>query len=166
MGCRRHDQWVKSVNSERRTSEPGIALLATLVTMLILGVVATIVLTTVPGPTSKDVGGSSSGTTTTIPQTVASGAQLAALTACKADFQLIQSALDLFRSLNGTLPPPGPTWATSASQGGPFVQSWPSVSDRFSLNWNGTTLSVIPSKGVSSHGSYGTRVPPTGCYAR
>jgi len=153
------------VNLARRAGERGVALLATLLTLLILGVVATIVLTTVPGTTPKSPGGASSGTTTTVPHTVASGAQMASVVACRADFQSVESALHLFRSLNGTPPAPGTAWATSASHGGPFMQSWPTGSGRFTLSWNGATLSVIPVAVVSSHGSVGTSAPPTGCYA-
>ena len=147
--------------------EQGIALLGTLLTLIVLGVMAVIMLNT--------LGGSPSGTgtittipgatTTTVPATAESGAQEAAASACQANYQAIETALADYRSFNGSLPAAGAAWATAATNGGPFLQVWPESALYYSITWNGAQLSVIPVRGASSHGSDGTSSPKSGCFA-
>jgi len=133
-----------------------------------LGIQATIVLTlnfgSSPSPVATTMPGSSS-TTTTEPQNVASEQQVAKRTACQSNFSVVTTAVSYYRSLNGSNPPAGTAWATSKSAGGPYLQTWPSGAPAYSVTWNGAILSVIPTKGRASHGSFGTASPPTGCFA-
>jgi len=87
------------------------------------------------------------------------------VSACQANYQAIETALADYRSLNGSSPAPGDAWATSASNGGPFLQVWPQSALYYSITWNGAELSVVPARGTSSHGSDGTSSPRSGCFA-
>jgi hypothetical protein len=142
-------------------------MLATLVTLIILAVLVVIMFNSLGGSPST------TGTTTTIPGVTAttapatpeSGAQEAAVSACEANFQAIESALADYRSLNGSSPAAGVAWATAAVNGGPYLQEWPESATYYSITWNGTQLSVVPKRGVTSLGSDGTPSPKTGCFA-
>jgi hypothetical protein len=145
--------------------ERGSALIGTLLTVIILGVMAVIMLNTLggsPASTGPTIPGA---TTTTAPATPANGAQEAAVSACQANYQAILTALADYRALNGSAPAAGVAWATAAGNGGPFLQVWPQSASHYSITWNGVQLSVIPVKGASSHGSDGTSSPKTGCFA-
>jgi hypothetical protein len=154
--------------SRRRTHgsyrDEGIALLGTLLTLVILGVMAVIMFNTLggspSGPTTTILGE----TTTTAP-TPESGAQAAAVSACQANYQAIETALADYRSLNDSSPAAGTAWATATANGGPFFQVWPETALYYSITWNGVQLSVIPVRGASSHGSDGTISPKSGCFA-
>ena len=142
-------------------------MLGTLLTVIVLGVMAVIVLNTLGGSpsgtgTTTTIPGA---TTTTVPATAESGAQKAAASACQANYQAIETALADYRSLNGSLPAAGAAWATAASNGGPYLQVWPESAPYYSITWNGAQLSVIPVRGKSSHGSDGTSSPKSGCFA-
>ena len=146
--------------------EQGAAAIGLLLVVVILGVLATVVLS--GGPNSAPSGATSTvagQTTTTALRNVAGGAALAAIAACRADYELVASAINNFRALNGAGPASGTSWATSTAGGGPFLQSWPTSPRHFSLTRNGSTLSVVPRHGVASHGSLGTVQPRTGCFA-
>ena len=149
--------------------ERGSSLLGILSVVATLGILAVIVLTlnfgSTPSPGGTTVPGSSQTTTTTGPQDIASEQQVAERAACQANFTVIITAVADYRSLNGSNPPAGIGWATSTSAGGPYVQTWPSGAPAYSLTWNGATLSVVPTKGRASHGSFGTSSPATGCFA-
>ena len=147
------------------TTEAGFALLGTLAVVIVLGVMVTVALATLQPkatPSSTTLPGA---TTTTIPQSAASGAQEAAIAACQADYQVINSAISEYSALQGDYPPSGTGWATSSANGGPLLQTWPSEANYFALTWNGSVLSVVPARGPASHGSAGTNFPPTGCFA-
>ncbi len=142
-------------------------MLATLVTLIILGVMAVIMFNTLGGSPSGTSAGTTipGATTTTIPVTPENGAQEAATSSCHLNFQSIETALAEYRALNGSLPAPGTAWATEAANGGPFLQVWPESAPYYSITWNGALLSVIPVRGASSHGSDGTISPKSGCFA-
>ena len=142
-------------------------MLATLLTVIILGVLAVIMFNTLGGsPSGTDTGTTIPGeVTTTVPATPANGAKAAAVSACQANYQALVTALTDYRSLNGSPPVAGTAWATSKSNGGPYLQVWPESATYYSITWNGTQLSVIPARGTPSHGSDGTSSPKTGCYA-
>ncbi len=142
-----------------------MALVGTLMVVIILGVMVSIALSINPQSPSSSVNGSISGTTTTIPQSIGSGANEAAVSACEINFQAITTALDNYRAVNASSPPPGHLWATSSTKGGPFIQEWPPYSLYYNIVWNGVVLSVIPEKGTASRGSVGTPSPATGCFA-
>jgi hypothetical protein len=150
-----------------RGREQGVAMLGTLLTVIILGVLVTIVLnsqkSTPPsaGPTTTIPGT----TTTTAPSTAASGAQLAAISACQANYSALETAIADYRSLNGSNPAAGAAWATSSANGGPYLQVWPESAPYYQITWNGVELSVVPVRGVPSHGDDGTSSPRTGCFA-
>jgi type II secretory pathway pseudopilin PulG len=136
-----------------------------LLVVVILGILATIVLAVQGSTSPKGTNGAASqGTTTTAPQSVGSAAQESAISACEADYQTVNSALQTYRTLKGTEPAAGSAWAT-AGAGGALLASWPTDPQYFTITWDGTQLSVIPAKGTASHGSVGTSTPPTGCFA-
>jgi hypothetical protein len=139
-------------------------MLATLLTVIILGVMVVIMLNTLGGTTSPGttIPGA---TTTTAPATPANGAQEAAVSACQANFQALETAISDYRALNGSLPVAGTAWATATDNGGPYLPAWPESAPYYSITWNGTLLSVVPVRGVSSHGDDGTGSPKTGCFA-
>ena len=145
-------------------TEEGFSLLGTLSVVLILGVLAMIALTSAPSPSSPSPSGSA-GRATTLPSSPASGASLATMLACKTDFLSLTLAVEDYLAANGVNPPAGTTWATRPTNGGALIQSWP-VINGFTFVWNGSKLSVVPKKGLSSTGSFGTSSPPTGCFAK
>ena len=149
--------------------ESGVAMIGTLAVVIILGILVTIVLSTkTPSTPNTTQETSSSGalvTTTTVPQSVGSAAQQAAVSTCQLNFQAITTALTDYHALNGSNPAAGTAWATSSAKGGPYMQSWPNGRPYYSLEWNGTILSVVPVRGSASHGSIGTSAPATGCFA-
>ncbi len=147
--------------------EQGVAMLATLLTIIILGVMVVIMFNTLGGsPLSTGTTTTIPGVTpTTAPGTPESGAQEAAVSACQANYQAIESALDDYRSLNGSSPAAGTAWVTATANGGPYLQVWPEGAPYYSITWNGAQLSVIPGRGAPSHGSDGTGSPKSGCFA-
>jgi type II secretory pathway pseudopilin PulG len=140
-------------------------MISTLAVVVILGVLVTIVLSTKHPATPSGAGSSSSLSTTTVPQSVGSGAQEAAISACQLNFQALTTALTDYRALNGAYPAAGTAWATSSTNGGPYLAAWPADVHYYSITWNGSILSVLPAKGTASHGSMGTNTPVTGCFA-
>jgi hypothetical protein len=143
-------------------------MLATLLTLIILAVMVVIMFNTLGGsPSGTGTGTTIPGatSTTTAPTTPGSGAQEAAASACRANYQAIETALADYRSLNGSLPAAGVAWATASTNGGPYLQVWPESALYYSITWNGVQLSVIPARGASSHGSDGTSSPKSGCFA-
>jgi len=145
-----------------------VAMVSTLVTVIILGVIAGVVISesshSKPSP-STNLSGSDATTTTTSPQSIGTDTQLAAVSGCETNFTTISTAVQTYSTENGSAPPAGIAWATSSSNGGPFLQSWPTDPQYYSITWNGVSENVIPKKGVASHGSMGTNSPATGCYA-
>jgi hypothetical protein len=145
-------------------------MLGILLTVIVLGVMVVIMFNTLGGTptgTGTTVPGSNAtpGTTTTAPATPANGAQEAAVTACQANYQAIETALTEYRSLNGSSPGAGAAWVTATANGGPYLQAWPESATYYSITWNGARLSVIPVRGAPSHGTDGTSSPKTGCFA-
>lgn len=142
-------------------------MLGILLTVIILGVMVVIMLKTLggsspsAGPTTTIPGV----TPTTAPATPANGAQEAAVSACEANFQALETALSDYNALNGSLPAAGDAWATATTNGGPYMQAWPETTTYYTITWNGTQLSVIPKIGAASHGSDGTSSPKSGCFA-
>jgi hypothetical protein len=140
-------------------------MISMLITVLILGALVTVVLVRPHGSTPSGATTGGAATTTTTPQSLASVVPPARVAACEADFNVLEAAVSQYETLNGGPPAPGTAWATSTSNSGPFLQSWPSGAPNFSLSWNGSRISVIPRKGTPSRASYGTNSPPTGCFA-
>lgn len=137
-------------------------MIATLLVVIILGILVTIVLTSNSGtPTTT---GTSSTPTTTQPKTVAAGASEATLAACEANFVTLETAVESYEAVHGSDPPSGTTWATSAQGGQALLPSWP-TSASYVITWSGSTLSVVPHRGVASRGSFGSSSPASGCYA-
>lgn len=138
-----------------------------LAVLVVLGVLATITLTmtgqSTPSATPRG-DGSASGVTTTTPRTVVSGASLAAIAACRANFATVATAISNYRAVNGANPPPGSAWSTSTTNNGPFLQSWPNGAPYYTINWDGTSVIVTPHVGTRSVGSSGVPAPATGCY--
>jgi hypothetical protein len=152
--------------------EHGVALLATLITVLILGVMTVIMFNALDGSPSDTVTATTTpgettlpGATTSTPATPASDAQEAAVSACQLNYTAIETALGDYRTLNGSLPAAGTAWATATTNGGPYLQAWPESAHYYLITWNGAQLSVIPTRGASSHGTDGTSSPKSGCFA-
>ncbi|MGC2167545.1 MAG: hypothetical protein WA580_00415 [Acidimicrobiales bacterium] len=154
--------------ARRRRSERGVGMISTLAVVVILGVIVTIVIADggTPSTPQTSVSGTPSGTTTTTgASTIGSDAKAAAISSCLGNFEIVESAISDYQTLDGSIPPAGTTWATSPSSG-PILLSWPSDPPYYTLSWNGHVLSVIPAHGgVASHGNTGTSSPPTGCHA-
>jgi type II secretory pathway pseudopilin PulG len=147
--------------------DQGFSLIAILAVVMLLGILATIAvsvnLSTSPaGPPTTASPGPGVGTTTAT--NVGSVSRQATLSACEASYASVDAALEAYRTMNGRSPARGTAWATSAADGGPFLQSWPS-DPRYAITWDGSLLSVVPSRGATSHGSFGASSPPSGCYA-
>ena len=142
-------------------------MIGTLITLIILGVMAVVMFNTLSGSPSSTTTTSSipGGTTTTAPVSPESGAQEAAVSACQANFQAIETAIADYQSLNGSPPAAGTAWVNSSAHGGPYLQSWPATSRYYTLTWTGAQLDVTTPTGVASHGTYGTASPKTGCFA-
>jgi len=146
--------------------EQGSALLGTLLTVIVLGVMVVIMLNTLGTPSGTGTGTTIPGqAATTLPATPESGAQEGAASACRVNYLAIQTALADYRSLNGSLPAAGSAWATETANGGPYLQVWPENALYYSISWNGAQLSVIPVRGAASHGSDGASSPKSGCFA-
>jgi hypothetical protein len=147
--------------------DDGVALLATLITIVIVAVMVVIMFNTLGGsPRNAGTGTTIPGaTTTTAPTTPVNGAQEAAVSACQGNYQAIETALADYRALNGSSPAAGTAWATTATNGGPYLQAWPESALYYSIAWNGTQLNVVPVHGAASHGSDGTSSPRSGCFA-
>jgi hypothetical protein len=151
----------------RRRGEQGIAMVSTLVTVIVLGVIAGVIVSESShskASPSTNVSGSAA-TTSTTPQSIGTDTQLAAVSGCEANFTVIATAIQDYSAVNGSPPPAGTAWATSSTNGGAILQSWPSDPQYYTITWNGVSESVVPKKGVASHGSMGTSSPATGCYA-
>lgn len=145
--------------------ERGFTMVATLSVVVLLAVLVTITLSLNLGsssPPARPTTHTSSATTTTAPTSVASAAGEATSAACEANFAIVNSALQEYRSLNGSDPPAGTAWAT---EGGALLESWPSDPSAYAITWNGRSLSVIPVRGAPARGSPGNQALKTGCYA-
>jgi len=162
----RHDREHSVCSDETERGSSLLGILSVVATLGILAIIAlTFTLGSSPSSPKTSVGGSPGTTTTSGPQDVASEQSVAERVACQANFTVVSTAVTEYRSLNASNPPAGTAWAASASTGGPYMQSWPSGAPAYRLTWNGTTLSVVPTKGIASHGSAGTSSPATGCFA-
>jgi len=146
-------------------TEEGVSMIATLIVVVILGVLVSIALSSGHGapPPASDSG--SPTTTTTTTSNIGAVATEATVTACQANYATINTAVQDYRAVNGVAPPAGTAWATSSAMGGPLLQSWPTDAKYYSITWNGKVVSVVPVQGVASHGTYGTASPATGCFA-
>jgi hypothetical protein len=158
------------------SAERGSSLIALLIVMLILGLMAAVTLgglgytpnSAITGIPSTMPGGGAivAPTATTIaPNRRSRDTSEVAIAACRSGYATVKAAVLKYKKLNGSLPPAGTAWARSAGGGGPLLRVWPRDDDRFTIVWNGSTLSVVPLKGVTARGSMGTNSPPTGCFA-
>lgn len=145
--------------------DQGFTMVATLSVVVLLALLVTITLSLSLGsssPPTPPTSHTSGATTTTAPTSVASGATEATTAACEANFAIVSSALQEYRSLNGGDPPAGTAWAT---RGGSLLETWPSDPSSYAITWNGREFSVIPVRGTPAHGSLGNQALKTGCYA-
>ncbi|MFI5035763.1 MAG: hypothetical protein ACHQFZ_06120 [Acidimicrobiales bacterium] len=143
-----------------------MAMVATLMVVVILAVMVSIALSAGSGPTPHGTSVANGPTTST---TAASNAsqdfRSARVSQCQADYQSLKTALATYRALNGAYPPAGTAWATSSANGGPYLQSWPTDAKHFTISWNGSSLNVVPYRGLAARGSDGSRSPASGCFA-
>ena len=82
--------------------EEGFTLIELLIVIVVLGILAAVVVFALGGITGKS-----------------------AVAACQADGNTISTAMAAFTAQNPTIPPT-PTLLTGTSDGGPYLQSWPS----------------------------------------
>jgi hypothetical protein len=141
-------------------------MVSTLAVVVILGVIVTAAISNGPSGPQTSVGGSPVGTTTTTSiKSIGSDATASATAACLASYTEVDTAMTYYMALKGVVPPTGTTWATSSPGGSALIESWPSGAPYYSITWNGVEFSVIPKRGIPSHGNSGTSTPATGCYA-
>ena len=147
----------------------GVSLVGMLVSLIILGILAYVAVNFLvsPSATVPVVTGTSTApsATPTTGQPLSSVLHLAVVTACRADFTSVETAISDYRAVSGANPPSGTAWATATLSGGPFLQSWPTGNGAYAIGWNGANVVVTPRSGVASVGNVGTPTPPTGCYA-
>jgi hypothetical protein len=157
---------VPTATSRHAKREEGVSMVATLVVVVILGVVASVVIAGQNTNSKNQKARALPGvTTTTAPRSTGSASEESTVAACQADYQSINTALGAYKALNGHSPAPGTSWATSSLNGGPFLTTWPSQVRSFTLVWTGTTLNVVPRIGTASEGSMGDASAKTGCFA-
>jgi hypothetical protein len=162
-----------------RGSEPaerGSSLIALLLVVLILGVTAAVALgglgytpnSTITGIPSTMPGGGAivaATSTTVVAKSRNNNPRESPIAACRADYAIVRAAVQKYEKINGSLPAAGTAWASSSANGGPLLGEWPRGEGRFTIVWNGSMLSVVPAVGTATHGSMGTKAPPTGCFA-
>jgi type II secretory pathway pseudopilin PulG len=161
------EQW-EQADPASDARDQGFTMVATLSVVALLAILVTITLSLNLGtssPPGRSTNHSSATTTTTAPKSVASGATEATTAACEANFAIVNSALEEYRSLDGGDPPAGTAWATYNADGGALLETWPSDPSSYTIAWNGRELSVIPARGAPAHGSLGNQALKTGCYA-
>jgi hypothetical protein len=138
-------------------------MLGILIVVVILGVLAAIALSQLEHTTTTHAAAK---TDASLKRSTGASStnQQAAIAACQADFQIVQQLLQLYQTEHQANPPAGTAWALSLASEGEPGDAWPS-SPSFSISWDGSVLSVVPTTGAASHGSSGTVSPPTGCFA-
>jgi len=157
-------------------AERGSSLIGLLIVLVILGLMA--------AATLGGLGYTSNPAITGVPLTMPGGGAIVATTSttvltpnpndhpstttiatCRADYATVSSAVQSYERHNGVLPPAGTAWAHLTVKGVPLLRVWQRDKHNYVIEWNGSTLSVVPAKGVTAHGSAGTSSPPTGCFA-
>lgn len=164
---RRSKRQFRTIVTVRARSERGVAMLSTLIVVIILGVIVTVAIAdhSSTSPSSSTNAATVTNTTAPTAKTVGSDSQASTVAACEANFSELSTAITTYRALHGGPPPAGTAWATSTTDGAPILQSWSNASVGYQIEWNGVTLSVVPSHGTPSHGSFGTQSPATGCFS-
>ncbi len=137
--------------------ESGVALVATLASLIIVATLVVIVLdqTSITPPVTLSPG-------TTVDASAAAASRLANQATCEANFEALSGALKTYVTLHGANPPAGRSWATSS--GDALLRAWPD-GNGYVITWDGRALSVRPAHGRSSINSDGTQSPPSGCLA-
>ncbi len=138
--------------------DSGIALVATLASLIIVAVLVVLVLSHTSSPPSITL---SPGTT--LDASAPTVSRLAEQAACEANFETVSGALNAYVTLHGAYPPAGTAWAT-ANADGPLLRAWPSQAG-FAITWNGVALEVRPAHGSASVGSDGEVSRHDGCFA-
>ena len=138
----------------RPRRESGIALVATLASLIIVAILVAVVLSMSSSPPVALSPG------TTLDTSPGAAARLANQATCEANFEAVSGALNAYVTLHGTNPPAGRAWATPTS--GALLRAWP-VGEGYAIVWDGHALSVRPSHGRPSFNSDGATSPPSGC---
>jgi hypothetical protein len=168
-----------SIPAPRRSSdaaERGSSLIGLLIVLLILGLMAAATLgglgyTSNPAftgvPLTMPGGGAIVGTTSTtiLAPSPSNHSSTTAIANCQTDYARVSAALQRYERLNGAPPPKGTAWAHLVVKGSPLLRAWQRDNHYYSIVWNGSTLSVVPTRGPTAHGSVGASSPPTGCFA-
>ena len=138
--------------------QSGIALVATLASLIIVAILAVIVLsqTSSSPPLTISPG-------TTLDASAGNSSRLADQATCEVNFEAVSGALTAYVTLHGANPPAGTAWAT-ARAGGPLLRAWPD-GDGYAITWDGRSLMVRPAHGRISVNSDGTSSPASGCLA-
>ncbi len=132
--------------------EAGVSVVSMFAGVVIVLVLGSIVLSQTIGgnPAHPSAGARPTGTAAPAASALASVPSAATHAACVADVAAIESAVAVFESLHGALPPAGTVWATGP--GGPLSgQRWPSGGPSFALAWSGTAVAVRVTQGPHAH---------------
>ena len=135
--------------------ESGVALVATLASLIIVAILVVIVLSQTSSPPSVTL---SPGTTLDV--SAGNASRLADQAACEANYEAANGALNTYVTLHGANPPAGTAWATRSADG-PLLRSWPD-GEGYAIIWDGHALSVRPAHGRASVNSDGTSSPVSG----
>jgi prepilin-type N-terminal cleavage/methylation domain-containing protein len=106
--------------------EDGFTLIELLIVIVVLGILAAVVVFALGSVTGKS-----------------------AVSACNADVKTVQTAIAAYNANNGTNLPlgsAGQTALTSSSNGGPYLQSWPTNSasgSNYAITLDGTTANQV-----------------------
>jgi hypothetical protein len=145
--------------------ERGASLLSLLFVLIILGVMAAATVGALDGTGSTTLPTTPGVTTTSTGETPNAAVSAALRATCVADYQTLAIALQVYSALHGANPTRGTSWAIGMESGSTLLESWPSDPGHFTITWNGTTLGVVPQRGVSASGSPGSQRSTSGCYA-
>lgn len=144
--------------SRPTSRESGVALVATLASLIIVAILVVVVLsqTSSTPPITISPG-------TTLDASPGGASRLADQASCEANFETVSGALTTYVTLHGARPPAGTAWATAIVDG-PLLRSWPD-GEGYAIAWDGHALSVRPTHGRVSINSDGTSSPVSGCFA-
>ncbi|HEY3841952.1 MAG TPA: prepilin-type N-terminal cleavage/methylation domain-containing protein [Acidimicrobiales bacterium] len=132
--------------------ESGFTLIELLIVIVVLGILAAVVVFALGSVTGQS-----------------------AIAACNSDAKTVETAVAAYQANVGSYPASGATGQTaltsSATQGGPYLRSWPSNASHYAITLAGSgVVNVTPLNGTATNydnqvPAVGTTQAATGCYA-